>query len=86
MSKKIAVAGIGYVGLSLATLLAQKYQVTAVDIAEEKVAKVNRRESPIVDEYIEKSVEISKNLDTKIFAENLLNCEKYCEEFYEKII
>ncbi|MBQ6976407.1 MAG: nucleotide sugar dehydrogenase [Selenomonadaceae bacterium] len=54
MSKKIAVAGIGYVGLSLATLLAQKYQVTAVDIAEEKVAKVNRRESPIVDEYIEK--------------------------------
>ena len=54
MSKNIAVAGIGYVGLSLATLLAQKNHVTAVDISEEKVAKVNNRQSPIVDEYIEK--------------------------------
>ena len=62
MSKKIAVAGIGYVGLSLATLLAQKYHVTAVDISEEKVAKVNRHESPIVDEYIEKYL-AEKNLD-----------------------
>ena len=54
MSKNIAVAGIGYVGLSLATLLAQKNNVTAVDISEEKVSKVNNRQSPIVDEHIEK--------------------------------
>ena len=54
MSKNIAVAGIGYVGLSLATLLAQKNHVTAVDISEDRVAKVNNRQSPIVDEYIEK--------------------------------
>ena len=51
---KIAVAGTGYVGLSLATLLAQKHSVTAVDIVPEKVAMINRRESPIQDEYIEK--------------------------------
>ena len=50
----IAVAGTGYVGLSLATLLAQKHSVTAVDIVPEKVAMINRRESPIQDEYIEK--------------------------------
>ncbi len=51
---KIAVAGTGYVGLSLATLLAQKHSVAAVDIVPEKVEKINRRESPIQDEYIEK--------------------------------
>ena len=51
---KIAVAGTGYVGLSIATLLAQHHQVTAVDIIEEKVDMINRRESPIQDEYIEK--------------------------------
>ena len=51
---KIAVAGTGYVGLSIATLLAQKYCVTAVDIVEEKVNMINHRESPIRDEYIEK--------------------------------
>lgn len=50
----IAVAGTGYVGLSLATLLAQKHSVMAVDIVPEKVAMINRRESPIQDEYIEK--------------------------------
>ena len=50
----IAVAGTGYVGLSLATLLAQKHSVTAVDIVPEKVAMINRRESPVQDEYIEK--------------------------------
>ena len=49
----IAVAGTGYVGLSIATLLAQRHQVTAVDIVPERVEKVNRRESPIKDEYIE---------------------------------
>lgn len=51
---KIAVAGTGYVGLSIATLLAQHHHVTAVDILPEKVDKINRRESPIQDEYIEK--------------------------------
>ena len=51
---KIAVAGTGYVGMSIATLLAQKNEVIAVDVIPEKVEKINRRESPIQDEYIEK--------------------------------
>ena len=53
-SLKIAVAGTGYVGLSLATLLSQHHQVTAVDIVPEKVEKINKRISPIQDDYIEK--------------------------------
>ena len=51
---KIAVAGTGYVGLSIATLLAQHHEVTAVDVVPEKVDKINHRESPIQDESIEK--------------------------------
>lgn len=51
---KIAVAGTGYVGLSIATLLAQHHRVTTVDVIPEKVDKINRRISPIQDEYIEK--------------------------------
>ena len=51
---RIAVAGTGYVGLSMATLLAQHHSVTAVDVIPEKVEKINRRVSPIQDEYIEK--------------------------------
>lgn len=51
---KIAVAGTGYVGLSMATLLSQHHEVMAVDIVPEKVDKINRRISPIQDEYIEK--------------------------------
>ena len=51
---KIAVAGTGYVGLSIATLLAQHHSVLAVDIVPEKVEMINRRQSPIQDEYIEK--------------------------------
>ena len=51
---KIAVAGTGYVGLSIATLLAQNHEVTAVDIIPEKVEKINNKLSPIQDEYIEK--------------------------------
>ena len=51
---KIAVAGTGYVGLSIATLLAQHHRVTAVDIVPAKVEMINRRKSPIQDEYIEK--------------------------------
>ena len=50
----IAVAGTGYVGLSIATLLSQYHKVYAVDIIPEKVEKINRRISPIQDEYIEK--------------------------------
>lgn len=52
-SRKIAVAGTGYVGLSIATLLSQHHQVTAVDIIPEKIAMINQRKSPIQDEYIE---------------------------------
>ena len=50
----IVVAGTGYVGLSLAVLLAQRHHVTAVDVLPEKVSMINRRESPIRDEYIER--------------------------------
>ena len=59
---KIAVAGTGYVGMSIATLLSQHHQVTAVDVIPEKVEKINKRISPIQDEYIE-----------KFFAEKQLN-------------
>ena len=51
---KIAVAGTGYVGLSIATLLAQKHEVVAVDVIPEKVEKINRKVSPIADEYLER--------------------------------
>ena len=51
---KIAVAGTGYVGLSIATLLSQNHEVMAVDIVQEKVEKINKKISPIQDEYIEK--------------------------------
>ena len=66
MNKKytIAVAGTGYVGLSIATLLSQHHHVLAVDVVQEKVDKINRRESPISDEYIE-----------KFFAEKELNLQ-----------
>ena len=59
---KIAVAGTGYVGLSIATLLAQRHQVVAVDVVADKVEKINRRISPIQDEYIEKYLS-EKKLD-----------------------
>lgn len=59
---KIAVAGTGYVGLSIATLLAQNNQVTAVDIVKEKVDLINERKSPIQDDYIEKYLR-EKDLD-----------------------
>ena len=51
---KIAVAGTGYVGLSIATLLSQHHHITAVDIIPEKVELINNKKSPIQDEYIEK--------------------------------
>ena len=68
---KIAVAGTGYVGLSMATLLAQKHSVTAVDIVPEKVEMINRRQSPIQDEYIEKYfAEKELDLTATLDAEN----------------
>ena len=60
----IAIAGTGYVGLSLATLLSQHNHVVAVDIMPEKVDLINQRKSPIQDEYIEKYL-AEKNLDLK---------------------
>lgn len=57
---KIAVAGTGYVGLSIATLLSQHHQVMAVDIIPEKVELLNNRKSPIQDDYIEKYL-VEKN-------------------------
>ena len=51
---RIAVAGTGYVGLSIATLLSQHHHVTAVDVIPEKVDLINNRKSPIQDDYIEK--------------------------------
>ena len=61
---KIAVAGTGYVGLSIATLLAQHNSVVAVDIIPEKVEMLNNRQSPIQDEYIEQYL-AQKELDLK---------------------
>ncbi|WP_278567601.1 nucleotide sugar dehydrogenase [Amedibacillus dolichus] len=62
MKKTIAVAGTGYVGLSIATLLAQNNHVTAVDIVSEKIDMINNKKSPIQDEYIEKYL-LEKDLD-----------------------
>lgn len=61
---KIAVAGTGYVGLSIATLLSQHHQVTAVDVIPEKVEKLNKKISPIQDDYIEKYLS-EKDLTSK---------------------
>ena len=67
---KIAVAGTGYVGLSIATLLSQNHEVMAVDIVPEKVEKINKRISPIQDEYIEKYLaEKNLNLTATLDAE-----------------
>ena len=67
---KIAVAGTGYVGLSIATLLSQHHQVKAVDIIPEKVTLIKERKSPIQDEYIEKylaekELNLTATLDAK---------------------
>lgn len=67
---KIAVAGTGYVGLSLAVLLAQHHQVTALDIVPEKVEMINNKKSPIRDEYIEeylaeKELDLTATLNAK---------------------
>ncbi len=67
---KIAVAGTGYVGLSIAILISQNHQVTAVDIIPEKVELINNRKSPIQDEFIErylaeKRLDLTATLDAK---------------------
>ena len=67
---KIAVAGTGYVGLSIATLLSQHHKVTAVDIIPEKMELINNKKSPIQDEYIEKylaekELDLTATLDAK---------------------
>ena len=71
----IAVAGTGYVGLSIATLLSQHHKVYAVDIIPEKVELINNRKSPIQDEYIEKylaekELNLSATLDAKFAYSN----------------
>lgn len=77
-SLKIAVAGTGYVGLSIATLLSQHHQVTAVDIIPEKVELINNKKSPIQDDYIEKYLEEKKlNLTATLDAE-----EAYKDELH----
>lgn len=65
---KIAVAGTGYVGLSMATQLAQHKKVTAVDIIPEKVDLINRKKSPIQDDYIEKYL-AEKELDLTVMLD-----------------
>lgn len=71
MQKRIAVAGTGYVGLSIATLLAQKYAVVAVDVVPEKVDNINKRISPIQDDFIEeylskKELNLKATLDARM--------------------
>ena len=75
MKKTIAVAGTGYVGLSIATLLAQHNHVTAVDIVKEKIDLINNKKSPIQDEYIEKylaekELDLTATLDAEVAYRN----------------
>lgn len=70
MKYKIAVAGTGYVGLSIATMLSQHHQVTVVDIVQEKVDLINNLKSPIQDDYVEKylaekELNLTATLDAK---------------------
>lgn len=78
MNKKIAIAGTGYVGLSLATLLAQHNQVVAVDIVPEKVELINNKKSPIQDDYIEKYLaEKDLNLTATLDGESAYKAAEY---------
>ena len=78
MNKKIAIAGTGYVGLSLATLLAQHNQVVAVDIVPEKVELINEKKSPIQDDYIEKYLaEKDLNLTATLDGESAYKDAEY---------
>ena len=75
---KIAVAGTGYVGLSIATLLSQHHQVTAVDIIPEKVELINNKKSPIRDDYIEKYL-VEKELNLTATLDDLSRRCRICE-------
>jgi UDP-glucose 6-dehydrogenase len=84
MDMKIAVAGTGYVGLSIATLLAQHNKVYAVDIIAEKVEKINNRISPIQDEYIEKYLKQSHYSNGNTFSciyKGIVN-HKFSDDLY----
>ena len=74
MKKNIVIFGLGYVGMSLATLLAQNHHVTAVDVSQEKIALLNARKSPIKDEYIEKFL-AEKNLDLTATSDSESACK-----------
>lgn len=80
MNKTIAVAGTGYVGLSIATLLAQKNKVTAVDIVPEKVEMINNGQSPIQDEYIEKFLAEAKEGKRQLVLTATLDAEAAYKE------
>lgn len=76
---KIAVAGTGYVGLSLGVLLSQHHQVVAVDIVQAKVDMINNKKSPIQDDYIEKylaekDLNLTATLDAKAASANARDC------------
>ena len=77
---KIAVAGTGYVGLSIATLLSQHHKVMAVDIVPEKVELINNKKSPIQDSYIEKYLAEIKNYYRIIDPEERLSENEKAEE------
>ena len=82
---KIAVAGTGYVGLSIATLLSQHHHVTAMDILPEKVALINARKSPIRDDYIEKYL-AEKELDLTATLDAKAACADVPENLIEAIV
>ena len=83
---KIAVAGTGYVGLSIATLLSQHHHVTAVDIIPEKVEMINNRKSPIQDDYIEKYLaEKDLDLTATLDAGCILGCGFCCNSRPHKL-
>lgn len=78
---RIAVAGTGYVGLSIATLLSQHHQVSAVDIVPEKVDLINNRRSPIQDDYIEKYLgQLNTTARGEYLAECAMNTGNYKKE------
>ena len=74
---KIAVAGTGYVGLSLGVLLSQHHQVVAVDIVQAKVDMINNKKSPIQDDYIEKYL-AEKDLNLTATLDAKVACNKNC--------
>lgn len=83
---KIAVAGTGYVGLSIATLLSQHHKVTAVDIIPEKVDMINNRKSPIQDDYIEKYLaEKELNLTATLDAKAAYSDASRCNNFHGNV-